>query len=450
MKYLFIVYFIFIIFSLSINSQTITAKEKLELTEKVKQEFLHSWNAYQKYAWGHDDLKPLSKSWRDWYSESLLMTAIDALDALYIMGFKQKADYVKEFIINNISFNKDFFVKNFEITIRILGGLLSSYQITNDERLLNLADDLGKRLLPVFNSKTGMPYMFVNLKTGEVKGEISNPAEIGTLLIEFGTLSKLTNNPVYFDKAKKALVELFNRRSSIGLVGTKINVESGEWVDSTNHISGMIDSYYEYLLKGWILFEDEDCKKMWEASIQYVNKYLAHKSETGLWYRQVNMFSGNQISTRYGALDAFFPAVLVLSGDTLRAKELQESSFKMWNLHGIEPEEIDYSTMEVTYPAYPLRPEIIESAFYLYFFTKDEQYLTMGKVILDNLIKYCKVDEGYVSLKDVITKEKKDEMESFFLTETLKYLYLLFEPDNTIDLKRVVFNTEAHPIKKTW
>jgi len=94
-----------------------------------------------------------------------------------------------------------------------------------------------------------------------------------------------------------------------------------------------------------------------------------------------------------------------------------------------------------------LRPEIIESAFYLYRFTKKPKYLEMGKTFYESLIKYCKIDEGYASLKSVITKEKRNPMESFFLAETLKYLYLLFAPDETIDLSKYIFNTEAHPLK---
>jgi len=450
MKFYLILYLNTFIFSHSLSSQTISDKQKSELAEIIKQEFLHSWNAYKTYAWEHDELKPLSQSFRDWYSESLLITPVDALDAFYLMGLNEEADSIKEFIINNLSFDKDFFVKNFEITIRILGGLLSSYQISNDKRLLKLAEDLGNRLLPVFNSQTGMPYMFINLKSGEVKGEISNPAEIGTLLIEIGALSKLTGNPVYYDKAKKAITELFNRRSPIGLVGTTVNVETGEWIDSTSHISGRIDSYYEYLLKSALLFDDKDCKKMWDKSVEVVNRYLAHNTETGLWYCQTNMLTGERISTNFGALDAFFPAVLALSIDLTKAEQLQESCYKMWTTFGIEPEEIDYTTMEATSAVYHLRPEVIESAYYLYFFTKDERYIEMGKTFLESLIKYCKVDAGYAALENVVTKEKRDKMESFFLAETLKYLYLLFAPANTLDFSKVIFNTEAHPIKKIW
>ena len=367
------------------NNTPMPDKEKTELAEKVKAEFIHSWQGYKQYAMGHDELKPLSKGFRDWHTYSLLMTPVDALDVMYLMGFKEEADSTKEYIIRHLSFDYDMFVKNFEITIRILGGLISSYQLSGDKRLLDLADDLGKRLLPVFNSKTGMPWMYVNLKTGEVRGDTSNPAEIGTLLMEFGTLSKLTGKSIYYGKAKHALVELFNRRSPLGLVGSAIDINTGEWVDSTSHISGGIDSYYEYLLKCSLLFGDKVCAKMWNESITALNKYDADNTESGLWYKQVNMYTGEKISTLYGALDAFFPAVLSLSGDIERAEQLQESSYRMWIIAGIEPEEIDYSTMKITYPSYPLRPEIIESAYYLYHFTQSPRYLEMGKTFLQDL-----------------------------------------------------------------
>lgn len=424
--------------------------DKQMLADSVRNEFLHAWNSYKQFAMGHDEVKPLSKTFRDWHSVPLLMTPVDALDVMYLMGLDEEAESTKNFIIENLSFDEDIFVKNFEITIRLLGGLLSNYQISGDSRLLALAEDLGKRLLPAFNSPTGMPYMFVNLQTGEVKGDVSNPAEIGTLLIEFGTLSKLTGNPIYFEKAKRALVELYNHRSPIGLVGSSISVTTGIWVDGTSHISGGIDSYYEYLLKCAILFNDKDCLKMWQTSIEAINKYLSHETQTGLWYGQVNMFRGEITSTRYGSLDAFFPAVLALSGDIEKAARLQKSSDLMWRIFGIEPEEIDYYRMKITFPTYHLRPEIIESAYYLYHFTNDSLYLNMGKHYFENLVQYCRNENGYSALINVVTKEKADEMESFFFAETLKYLYLLFAEQDVIDFSKVIFNTEAHPIWKTW
>src|SRR6266478_7944780 len=179
---------------------------------RVRTEFLHAWNNYERYAWGHDALRPLSKTAHDWYGQSLLMTPVDALDTLVVMHLDAEAAKARSLIVSDLSFDRDIYVKNFEITIRLLGGLLSGYQLTGDKRLLNLAEDLGNRLLPVFNSATGLPYRYVNLKTGAVRGNVTNPAEAGTLLIEFGTLARLTRRQIFYDKAKRALVEIYNRR----------------------------------------------------------------------------------------------------------------------------------------------------------------------------------------------------------------------------------------------
>ncbi|MEP6707562.1 MAG: glycoside hydrolase family 47 protein [Pyrinomonadaceae bacterium] len=434
---------------------------KPQLAREVRSEFLHAWNGYKKYAWGHDDLRPLSKGYHDWYAHPLLMTPVDALDTMVIMGFKDEAATTKKYIVENLSFDKDISVQNFEITIRLLGGLLSSYQLTGDKRLLALAEDLGNRLLPVFESPTGIPYRYVNLKTGKVSGEVTNPAEAGTLLIEFGALSRLTGRSVFYNKAKRSLVEIYKRRSPIGLIGTRINVETGEWTNTDSHISAEIDSYYEYLLKCWVLFDDQDCRRMWLESVAAINKYLAdevlrpgvarasRRPDSELWYGHADMTTGKRTSTVYGALDAFFPAVLALGGDLTRAKRLQESSFKMWNLHEIEPEELDYKKMEVVSPEYHLRPEIVESTYYLYHYTKDAGFLRMGESLWKDFVKYCRTDEGYAALKSVVTKEKSDSMQSFLFAETFKYFYLLFAPPKALNFDKVIFNTEAHPIKRT-
>ncbi len=424
------------------------AANRAELAERVRAELLHAWRAYERYAWGHDELRPLSKAPHDWHAESLLMTPVDALDTLLVMGLKDEAEKAKALIVDRLSFDKDISVKNFEITIRLLGGLLSGHQMTGDPRLLRLAEDLGTRLLPAFDSPTGMPYMYVNLKTGKTSGARSNPAEIGTLMLEFGTLARLTGKPVFYDKAKKALVQLHQRRSGIGLVGEEIDVETGRWVSPASHVGGGIDSYYEYLLKCSVLFGDKDCGRMWRQSLRALNRRLADEAPSGLWYGQVDMNTGKRTAPQFGALHAFLPSVLALGGDLRRARRLQDSAYKMWNLHGIEPEVLDYRTMKVVHPRYPLRPEIVESAWYLYRYTRDPRYLEMGKTFLEGLVRHCRTDAGYTVLEDVTSKKQGDLMPSYFLAETLKYLYLLFAPDDTLDLKRVVFNTEAHPLRR--
>jgi len=424
--------------------------EKAQLAEEVRQEFLHSWNAYKKYAWGHDMLRPVSKTYVDWYKTTLLMTPLDALDTMTLMGFKEEADSVREYLVKNLSFNQDMYVKNFEITIRLLGGLLSNYQLTGDQRLLKLADDLGTRLMPIFKTPTGIPYVDVNLKTGAIRNPRTNPAEVGTLLIEFGTLSKLTGKPEYYAAAKNAALQIYNRRSPIGLVSTWIDASTGKWLDSNSHIAACIDSYYEYLLKSAILFDDPEMKAAWETSKVAVMKYLADEAPSGLWFGHANTYTGQRTKTWFGLLDAFFPAVLALSGDVKNAARLEESCFKMWNKYGIECEQFNYATMDTVDPRYQLNPEIMESAYYLYHYTNDPRYLEMGRVFLKNLKLYCRMDEGYSGLRNVATKQRTDLMESYFLAETWKYLFLLFSPPETLEFKKIVFNSEAHPMRKTW
>jgi mannosidase alpha-like ER degradation enhancer 2 len=295
-----------------------------------------------------------------------------------------------------------------------------------------------------------MPYRYVNLRTGATRDPRSNPAEIGTLLLEFGTLAKLTGKEVYYQRAKHALVELHRRRSPIGLVGEEIDVETGAWVNQASHVGARIDSYYEYLHKCELLFGDAECGTMWREAKAAMDRWLAEEAPSGLWYGVADMNSGARTASEFGALHAFLPGLLALAGDGERAVRLQDSAFAMWQLHGIEPEVLDYRKMEVVHPRYPLRPEIVESAFLLHRTTGDHRYVEMGKTFLDSLVAHCRTDDGYTVLEDVVSKKQGDLMPSYFLTETLKYLYLLFAPEEALDLDEVVLTTEAHPLRRTW
>ncbi|MCB1184751.1 glycoside hydrolase family 47 protein [bacterium] len=415
--------------------------------DRVRDEFRHAWQGYVRCAWGHDDLRPLSCTGADWYGASLLMTPVDAFSTMKLMGLEEEALAAKDLILSELDFDRDLDVQLFEIDIRLLGGLLSAYQLDGDDRFLALATDLADRLLPAFDSPTGMPYRYVNLRTGAVRDPLNNPAEIGTLLLEWGTLSRHTDNPVYWRKAKAAVMALAARRSAIGLPGTIIDVETGAWTDREAALGARVDSYYEYLLKGWLMFGDEDLHRLWDESIVAIGTYLADTSTGSLWYGQADMDTGERTGTRFGALEAFFPAVLALSGDLERAAALQRSCFRMWQIHGIEPEVIDYTTMEVLHEGYPLRPENIESAWYLLELTGDEGYRDMGRTYVESLIARCRTEVGYAHLASVRTGEQRDAMQSFFLAETLKYAWLLFAPRGTIDFERTLFNTEAHPLR---
>jgi hypothetical protein len=430
---------------LSAQGAAAAAAEAADMAARVKAEFLHAWNGYRQYAWGHDALKPLSRASRDWYQQSLLMTPVDALDTLVLMGLDEEARQTRELIARELSFDKDIDVKHFEIVIRLLGGLLSGYQLTGDARLLKLAADLGTRMLPAFDSPTGLPYVYVNLRTGKAHGNESNPAE-AALLLEYGTLARLTGQGRFYDTAKRALTATYQRRSALDLVGERFDVTTGQWTNTNSHIGARIDSYYEYLWKCWRLFADRDCLAMWKRSIAAANRYYPEELGGALWYGQVDMRTGARTGSEYGALEAFFPGLLAYSGDLTRARRLQESSFAMWKLHGAEPESYDYRSGRITQPGYPLRPEIVESTWYLYRLTGDAHYRAMGRSLFEDFVRRCRAEAGYAALADVVSGRQADDMESFVLAETFKYFYLLFAPPATLDLERVVLNTEAHPL----
>lgn len=428
------------------SAQPFPEHEKKEMCDSIRNACQHAWDGYKKYAWGYDALKPISNTPHNWYQHSLLMTPVDAFDTFTFLGMKDAASEAKELILSRLDFNADQSVQVFETTIRLLAALQTAYELDGDQRFLLYAKDLGNRLMPAFNSPTGMPYRFVNLKTGKTKDSISNPAEIGTLVLEFGKLSQLTGNPRYYEVAKKASLEIFKRCSKIGLPGSTIDVNTGEWKDPESHISGGIDSYYEYLYKAWLLFGDQDFKKAWEMSNRAVIRQLLVKENGGWYFTHADMNTGKKTFPYYGALDAFYAGLLALSGDTSTAAKIQQGNFHLWTQFNMEPEAFDFRRDTLVYNGYYLRPENLESCFYLYQFTKDDQYLRMGKRMIDDVLKNCKTPSGYAAIEDVKTMKQGDYMESFFFAETLKYSYLLFAPEGTIDLSKIVFNTEAHPL----
>lgn len=449
MKKIFLPVIVFLV-HISLHAQKTGAYSeamKKEMAAKVVEACKHAWSGYKQFAWGKDDLQPLTKTGKNWHRRSLLMTPIDSYDTFIMLGMTKEASEAKKLIFDSLSFDADMDVQVFEITIRLLDGLIAAYESDGDEGFLMLAKDLAERLSPCFQSPTGMPYRYVNLRTGAVKDSINNPAEIGTLMLEFGQLSKITGDKRFYNMAKKAIMAVHAKRSKIGLVGLQINVVDGAWTNKEAAIGAYVDSYYEYLYKSWRLFGDEDFKKAWDVHKASIQKYLMHRQDSGLFIRQADMETGKETNTEYGALDAFYAGLLAYAGDLATAKNNQKANFYMWRKFNIEPESFNYATGKVNSAYYILRPENIESTFYLYRYTKNPMYLWMGHRMVNDILTYCRTDAAFASLKDVRTYEKHNSMQSFFIAETLKYAYLLFAPDDKLDLDKWVFNTEAHPFK---
>lgn len=420
------------------------------LAIEVANETLRTWEAYKKYAWGHDVLKPLSKSYSDWYSEPLYISPIDAYSTLHVMGFENEAELILNYVVDSLDFNKDIYAKIFEVNIRILGGLLAMYDISENEKVLDKAVDFAERMMPAFDTKTGIPKYWINLKTHEAKGDTVNVAEAGTYLFEMGILSYYTKDPKYYQAAKKATLAVYSRKSEIGLIGDVIDVETGEWVSTQSHICAGVDSYYEYLLKSYLMFGDPDLKVIWDHSVDHINKFMAEEYNDKLWYGRVDMYSGEQVSSVVTLYDAFFPAILTLSGDTQRAIRLQETWFWLWRQYGLEPMVYDYKTGYPNYPVYDLNPEIIESAYYLLNTTEDNYYYEMNRRFWSDLKQFCRTEIAFTSVGNVTTMSKRDYMPTFFFAETLKYLYLTFSNSSgEFSFDDYIFNTEAHQFRKS-
>lgn len=424
-----------------------TASMKSGMCDKVRAAAQHAWKGYKDYAWGYDDLRPLTKTAKNWYHSSLLMTPVDAFDTFTLMGLTGEAKEAKDLILAQLNFNSDNEVQVFEITIRLLAGLITAYEMDGDKRFLRMAKDLGDRLLPAFKTATGMPYRFVHLQSGKIRDSINNPAEIGTLMMEFGKLSRVTGDDKYYRVAKKAIMEVYKRRSALNLVGEQIDVTNGKWVSTASHISGYIDSYYEYLSKSWLLFGDADFIKAFIQHNAAIKKYLISKTDHGWFMQHVDMNSGKLISKTYGALDAFYAGLCAYAGDLATAEHIQEANYYMWTHFNIEPEEFDFGTDTISSAYYVLRPENLESCFYLYRLTGKDIYLQQGQRMVNDILEHCKNDVGFAALKNVRTYEKANSMESFFFGETLKYAWLLFAPPTALDLKKNVLTTEAHPFR---
>lgn len=421
----------------------------LHLAEEVKRETKRSWLAYKQYAWGHDALKPMTRASEDWYDQPLYISPIDAYSTLKLMGLDEEAAEIQRYVVDSLSWDKDIDAKVFEVDIRILGGLLSMYALSGDPKVLDKTVEFADRLLPAFHTATGIPTYHVNLRTGRQSGDTVNVAEAGTNILELGILSYYTGDPKYYAAGKRATLAVHERRSKLGLVGSDINVRTGEWTERTAHICAGVDSYYEYLYKAYQLFGDTTIGRVWRESIAAVNTYLREEKDGLLWYGRSNMDTGERTGRVITLYDAFMPALLVLSGDTAHAERLQHTWDVVWKEHGLEPTAYDYGTRSVRDGAYDLNPEIIESAYYLYHFTGKRIYRDMAVGYWNDIKKHCRTEVAFTSVEDVRTMRQKDYMPTFFFAETLKYLYLVFsEGHGTFDLSEHVFNTEAHPFPR--
>ncbi|EPS60831.1 hypothetical protein M569_13969, partial [Genlisea aurea] len=308
--------------------------QKKRMSENVREMFYHAYNNYMKYAFPHDELKPLTKSYTDSLGElgnlnlenlsqeynGTALSLIESLSSLAILGDYAEFEKAVFWLSENLSFDVDVRVNLFECNIRVLGGLVSAHILATDSasrfssgsyenQLLFLAEDLGRRFLPAFNTPSGLPYAWINLKYGVMANETTETTTsgCGSLILEMGALSRLTGDSRFELAAIRAIRKLWSMRSSLNLLGTTLDIGTSEWIEYSSGIGAGVDSFYEYLLKAHLLFGSEEMWRMFQSAYLAVQSYFRH----GPWYHEADMRTGRATYWQLTSLQAFWPGLQV-------------------------------------------------------------------------------------------------------------------------------------------
>lgn len=477
--------------------------------DAVTAAFKHAWLAYERDAMGDDEYHPIGKSGSNLTSAGGIgYTVVDSIDTMIIMGLDEEYQRARTWVAEKMSFERDGNFNTFETTIRVLGGLLSAFHLSGDSMYVERAKDLADRIVPAFSTKTGLPLSQVNLAKrigvpdNDNRGLVST-AEVSTLQLELKYLSLLTDEEVYWEKAEQVMKVIKDARIATGLASIFLNPDDGKFAISPIRLGSRGDSYYEYLLKQYIQtnYTEPVYRDMYDDAMTAVHTHLIKKSEEeGLTYtaeilpeRDTQGKITWRMIPKQDHLVCFFGGSLMLGAVTTgtteqaasvppRAAELTAQGTRDWisgvelvrtcmethrTATGLSPEIVHFKTAtdhiesahdwyikgarpgHTPYDArYILRPETVESLFIAWRLTGDPQYRQWGWEIFEAIEAHCRVASGgYASVLnvDALPVALEDKMETFLMSETLKYLYLLFSDESVLPLSEYVFNTEAHP-----
>lgn len=464
--------------------------------EEVRQVFLEGYKTYEQEAWGKDEFHPILGTSKNMGPKPLGWMIVDSLDTLMLMNCSEEVARAREWVRNVLDYDFDYEVSVFETTIRMLGGLLSAYHLSGDDLYLDKAMSLGNRLISGFKTPSGISYSSINLHSGEgVKNHVDNgatsTAETTTLQLEFKYLSKLVGEAYFWKTAEHAMEVVELNKALDGLVPIYIHPDTGTFQGNLIRFGSRGDSHYEYLLKQYLQTNKLESVywDMHRESIEGVKKHLVRKSvPSGLTFLvELENGIGGGASNKMDHLACFYAGLAALGAtegltyeearnlpwwdqsresDLNLGKDLTHTCYRMYHDTdtGLSPEIAVFNTEPGSSKDFYIkpfdkhnlqRPETVESLFYLYRITRDEKYRDWGYEIFQNFVKYTKFvnsngHTSYTCLDDVtkIMPPRRDNMESFWFGETLKYLYLLFDEDEKIPLDKYVFNTEAHPLPK--
>jgi mannosyl-oligosaccharide alpha-1,2-mannosidase len=429
--------------------------------QAIKEAFLHAWRNYESYCYGSDAFHPKSRTCSNGNLAGGL-TIIDAISTMALMNLTEDIEKAARFVEENFAPGGRWSL--FEFVIRYLGGLISAGDVTGKKVFTDTAIKLGYAILPIMEATGGIIGTSFQIRK-QLNGEFVASggygggclAEWGTYQVEFLSLARLTGDVRFVNAAIAPYKSFWPKHRNAGVVG--------------HHIGACEDSYYEYIIKSYLL--TGGCsEKILEKHLMVVRdikeKLLfktIHNKLVGIGLAN----TGGSIQPEMEHLATFAGGMITIgtvkgnpkAGEDLDlAGELARTFAKVYTetSSGVMAERVMYNVDRPDNPAdfwglvnqYILRPESVESVYYMWKFTGDQKYRDWAWEMWKGINRSCRSQHGYTSIfwdENGKQPTQIDEMESFFLAETLKYLYLTFSDSDLVSLNDWVFNTEAHPVK---
>jgi mannosyl-oligosaccharide alpha-1,2-mannosidase len=421
------------------------------LGEDVKAQMAWAFAHYRERAWGKDEIKPVSGGYSSFplHDRHLGLSLVEALDTLWVMGLDEEFNVGVDWVKRELDFDVDGEVSVFETNIRLVGGLLSAHHACGDPALLAKAEDLGNRLLPAFDTPTGIPWGKINLRTGAPSEPRNSPAGAGTYMAELGTLSRLTGDDRYIRAAKRAMIALYERRSPIGLLATQIHAPEGRWLSRTATVGSYGDSYYETLFDAWDLLGDTDCRRMYDACTAAILAHQREMKDGDLWFPDLDFETGAIISRRQDELASFYGGLLTQGGNAREGAAYTLSWSKVQDRFGILPEEYDYESETATQVTNALRPELADSCFTTWLIDHDERWRVIAAQHFEAMKRWNKTIYGYTDMADVTSDPKRqaDHCPGYWWSEQMKYYWLIFADAPRFDYRRNYLSTEGNVLR---
>ena len=337
-----------------------------------------------------------------------------------------------------------------------------------------------------FDTPSGLPFNQLDLARNSSDDVTTGLAVAGTLVLEWTRLSDLTGNPRWGALAQRGERHLLQPQPAVlgepfpGLLGSSLNLTTGAFVSAAGGWSGGTDSFYEYLLKMWLYAPARfgAYRRRWlaaaESTVARLLKYPVRGRPDAAFVAEY--YNASALRLAEGHLTCFAGGNLALGGTTLRRAEIRAAGLQLtagcahayaatpariaperwaWDAAGVPPEQVPFfaaTGFYTTDAAYELRPEAIESFYHGHVLTGEPRYRRWAWHAFAAINASARTPSGFSSLADVMAPgggAQIDLQESFWLAETLKYLFLVFAPPGPVRIgldSPWVFNTEAHPL----